>query len=314
MREVEIEGEPGSTNAGQKFFADDLEMNTKTGELTAPGNVVFSDAHGAHRRRQRGVQHQDQARQVRQRVRALPSSASAASANQSMFGTLEPDVYFYGELDREDRPRQVPDHATAVLRRACSRRRVGRSSAAARRSTWTTTRSCSNAVIRGEGRSGFLPADVVLPDPGRRSGHRLPDADLRLVARAGRRSATRSSGRSTAARTPRSSTTGCSRAATASAPSIATCWPAGAGQLPLLLAQRERSDRQRRTAQSARQSKTIQGGLARTCRRPVGARPRRLLHQRHGRSRPTTTTSTSARTASRTIDGGVSGAWRDLSA
>jgi hypothetical protein len=27
MREVEIEGEAGSANAGQKFFADDLEMN-----------------------------------------------------------------------------------------------------------------------------------------------------------------------------------------------------------------------------------------------------------------------------------------------
>ena len=41
MREVEIEGEPGSPNAGQKFFADDLEMNIRTGELTARGNVVF---------------------------------------------------------------------------------------------------------------------------------------------------------------------------------------------------------------------------------------------------------------------------------
>ena len=42
MREVEIEGEKGSPNEGQKFFADDMELNTRTGELTASGNVVFS--------------------------------------------------------------------------------------------------------------------------------------------------------------------------------------------------------------------------------------------------------------------------------
>ena len=42
MREVEIEGEPGTPNAGQKFFADDLQMNIKTGELIAVGNVVFA--------------------------------------------------------------------------------------------------------------------------------------------------------------------------------------------------------------------------------------------------------------------------------
>ena len=41
MREVEIEGEPGTPHAGQKFFADDLQMNIKTGELIAEGNVVF---------------------------------------------------------------------------------------------------------------------------------------------------------------------------------------------------------------------------------------------------------------------------------
>ena len=42
QREVEIEGEAGTVNAGQKFFADDLVMNIRTGELTASGNVVFA--------------------------------------------------------------------------------------------------------------------------------------------------------------------------------------------------------------------------------------------------------------------------------
>jgi len=96
MREVEIEGEPGSPNAGQKFFADDLELNTRTGELTASGNVVFStpaarisadsvvfntktrlgtfkNAHGIAQLGERGMRH------------------------RSMFGTLDPDIYFYGE-------------------------------------------------------------------------------------------------------------------------------------------------------------------------------------------------------------------------
>src|SRR4030095_17078911 len=41
MREAEIEGDAGTPNAGQKFFADDLVMNLKTGELVAEGNVVF---------------------------------------------------------------------------------------------------------------------------------------------------------------------------------------------------------------------------------------------------------------------------------
>ena len=41
IREVEIEGEANTPQAGQKFFADDLQMNIKTGELIAEGNVVF---------------------------------------------------------------------------------------------------------------------------------------------------------------------------------------------------------------------------------------------------------------------------------
>ena len=41
-REVEIEGVKGSPNEGQKFFADNVELNTRTGELTASGNVVFT--------------------------------------------------------------------------------------------------------------------------------------------------------------------------------------------------------------------------------------------------------------------------------
>ena len=41
VSEVEIEGNAGSPNAGQKFFADQVEINIKSGELTARGNVVL---------------------------------------------------------------------------------------------------------------------------------------------------------------------------------------------------------------------------------------------------------------------------------
>ena len=96
MREVEIEGEPGSANAGQKFFADDLELNTKTGELTARGNVTF-----------RTPTAQISADSVTFNTKTRLGTFSIASGiaslgergerNRSMFGTLEPDIYFRGE-------------------------------------------------------------------------------------------------------------------------------------------------------------------------------------------------------------------------
>ena len=98
-----------------------------------------------------------------------------------MFGTLEPDVYFYG----------------ATIEK------IGPTSTASRKGGFTT---CVQPTPRweivsgsatmnlddyvdppqrgdpGEGRAGVLPADAVLPDPGGRSRHRLPDAAVRRVA------------------------------------------------------------------------------------------------------------------------------------
>ena len=95
MREVEIEGEPGSTNAGQKFFADDLQMNTKTGELIATGNVVFSTPTAR-------ISSDSVVFNTKTRMGTFTNAFGIASLgergeeNRSMFGTLEPDVYFYG--------------------------------------------------------------------------------------------------------------------------------------------------------------------------------------------------------------------------
>jgi len=95
MRDVEIEGETGSANAGQKFFADDLEMNTKTGELTASGNVVFQTPTSR-------IAAETAVFNTKTKLGTFTNATGIAQLgarglqNQSMFGTLEPDVYFYG--------------------------------------------------------------------------------------------------------------------------------------------------------------------------------------------------------------------------
>jgi lipopolysaccharide assembly outer membrane protein LptD (OstA) len=95
MREVEIEGEASGPNAGQKFFADDLEMNTKTGELTARGNVVFQTPTSR-------IAAESVVFNTKTKLGTFTSATGIAQLgergleNRSMFGTMEPDVYFYG--------------------------------------------------------------------------------------------------------------------------------------------------------------------------------------------------------------------------
>jgi len=97
MREVEIEGDPGSANAGQKFFADDLEMNLKTGELTARGNVVFQTPTSR-------IASETVVFNTKTKLGTFTNATGIAQLgergrqNQSMFGTLEPDVYFHGTV------------------------------------------------------------------------------------------------------------------------------------------------------------------------------------------------------------------------
>jgi LPS-assembly protein len=94
-REVEIEGEAGTPNAGQKFFADALKMNVKTGELIADGNVVFqtptsqisADSVVFNTKTQLGTFNN---------AMGISQLGERGARNRSMFGGLEPDVYFYG--------------------------------------------------------------------------------------------------------------------------------------------------------------------------------------------------------------------------
>ena len=145
QREVEIEGEAGTANAGQKFFADDLQMNIKTGELSASGNVVFMtptariSADSVVFNTKTGVG-------TFYTASGIAQLGERGERNRSMFGTLEPDVYFYGETIEKIGPDKYRI-TRAASRPACSRRRAGRSSAAAPRSTSTTTSILRNAVV-----------------------------------------------------------------------------------------------------------------------------------------------------------------------
>jgi len=97
MREVEIEGEPGSANAGQKFFADDLELNTKTGELTASGNVVFSTP-TSRISAETVVFNTHSKMGTFTNASGISQLGEKSRPNMAMFGgVLEPDVYFHGQ-------------------------------------------------------------------------------------------------------------------------------------------------------------------------------------------------------------------------
>ena len=96
MREVEIEGEAGTPQAGQKFFADDLQMNIKTGELIAEGNVVFQTP-TARIAADSVVFNTKTSMGTFTNAMGIAQLGERGTRNLSMFGGLEPDVYFYGQ-------------------------------------------------------------------------------------------------------------------------------------------------------------------------------------------------------------------------
>jgi len=95
--EIEIEGDPGGANAGQKFFADELELNTRTGDLTARGNVVFKTPTTQ-------ISAESVTFNTKTRLGTFTTAYGIAELgergvrNQSMFGTMEPEIYFHGEV------------------------------------------------------------------------------------------------------------------------------------------------------------------------------------------------------------------------
>lgn len=96
ISEVEIEGDAGSANAGQKFFADQVEINLKSGELTARGNVVFQTP-TTRIAAESAVFNSKTKLGVFTTATGIAQLGERGRQHQSMFGTLEPDVYFYGK-------------------------------------------------------------------------------------------------------------------------------------------------------------------------------------------------------------------------
>ncbi|MEW6320718.1 MAG: putative LPS assembly protein LptD [Acidobacteriota bacterium] len=96
-REVDIEGDPSGPNAGQRIFADEVQWNLRTGEFIAVGNVVVSSP-TARISAERVVFNTRAGTGVFESASGIVSIAERITAEErSMFGTLEPDMYFYGE-------------------------------------------------------------------------------------------------------------------------------------------------------------------------------------------------------------------------
>ena len=94
MREVEINGV--GPNAGQQIFADDLEWNTTTGDFVATGNVLLVSK-TARLSAERVEFNTKTGRGTFHTASGLASLGPRALLDKSMFGTLEPDIYFYGK-------------------------------------------------------------------------------------------------------------------------------------------------------------------------------------------------------------------------
>ena len=92
--ETEIVGE--GPNAGQQIFADHVEWNIKTGEFIATGNVLLVSP-TSRLAAERVVFNTKTRLGTFETASGIASLGSQGLKDRSMFGTLEPDVYFYGK-------------------------------------------------------------------------------------------------------------------------------------------------------------------------------------------------------------------------
>lgn len=93
VREVEVIGV--GPNAGQQIFADRIEWNIATGEFEASGNVLLASP-TARLSAERVVFNTKTGLGTFHTASGLASLGDRAK-DKSLFGTLEPDIYFYGE-------------------------------------------------------------------------------------------------------------------------------------------------------------------------------------------------------------------------
>ena len=195
-----------------KLYADESSSSPTRIAPSRRGNVVFIAGQQPDRRRPRRLQHQDPARHLLQRQRHRQHPAAAARRPRPAVRRAAARRPGHRRLllrrdGREDRARRNTRSPTAASRPASSRRRAGTCTPTGR----PEHRSLHAAAQRGlqrQGRAAVLPAGPLLPDQGRGPRDRLPAPDLRRSSLRGQSFTTRSSGRSTAARTRRSCTTG----------------------------------------------------------------------------------------------------------
>jgi hypothetical protein len=94
MRDVECNGE--GPNKGQQIFADDLLWNRKNGELESQGNVLLVSP-TARITAERVVFNTRTGLGTFYIASGSASLGERGTKDRSMFGTLEPDLYFWGE-------------------------------------------------------------------------------------------------------------------------------------------------------------------------------------------------------------------------
>ena len=209
MREVEIEGETGTPNDGQKFFADDLRAEHQDRRARPPRATWCS------RRRRRASP--PTAWSSTPRPSSAPSTLASGIAAARRARRARPQHVRHaraGRLllrrdDREDRPRQVPHHEGRLHHLRAADAALGDRQRQRHAEPRRLRACCETPSSRVKDVPVFYLPVLYYPiqDDDRATGFLLPTYGRRSRSRH-RRSATRSSGRSTAARTPRSSTTG----------------------------------------------------------------------------------------------------------
>jgi lipopolysaccharide assembly outer membrane protein LptD (OstA) len=95
MREVECSG--SGPNAGQQIFGDDLVWNMTTGDFEATGNVLLVTP-TSRLAAERVVFNTKTGLGTFHTASGSASLGERGAQDRSMFGTLEPDIMFYGEL------------------------------------------------------------------------------------------------------------------------------------------------------------------------------------------------------------------------
>lgn len=95
--QVEVEGDKGTPNEGQKLAADDVVWNTQTGEFVAVGNVLLANP-TSRLSAERIVFNTKTKRGTFYNASGISQLGTRGQQDITMFGSLEPDVYFYGEV------------------------------------------------------------------------------------------------------------------------------------------------------------------------------------------------------------------------